>query len=64
MGNIRDADYDLKVLIARQYDSFADAHPPKNCHCDWGCGQNVAVVTHPKFWFGALSGQKKDATPS
>ena len=54
MGNIRAHDFDLGKLMADAYAGFTDAHPPKACHCDWGCVQNVAVASHPRFWFNLL----------
>lgn len=58
MGNLRDYDLDLPTLMEANYDRFVAAHPRAACHCDWGCAQNIALVTNPRFWPGlALSGR-------
>ena len=50
LGNVRNSGYDLRRMMAAEYGAFIEEHPPNQCHCDWGCGQNVAIATHPKFW--------------
>ena len=58
MGNLRDYDLSLHRLMDEHYGRFTEAHPPKECHCDWGCAQNIALVTNPRFWPGlAMSGR-------
>ncbi len=50
MGNVRQGDYDVAAVARQGMAAFQASHPAKKCHCDWGCGQNVAVVSHPRFW--------------
>ncbi len=57
MGNLRDYDLNLGRLVEANFAHFTSAHPPKQCHCDWGCAQNIALVTNMRFWPGlVLSG--------
>lgn len=54
LGNVRNAGYSVQSVLDTGYENFATENPPKECHCDWGCGQNVAVVTNPKFWLNVF----------
>ncbi len=56
IGNVRETDCDLKALLDQKADSYLAENPIDNCHCDWGCGQNIAVVTNPRFWPELLRG--------
>ena len=50
MGNLRDFNYDLPRLLREMYPAFHDKHIKPGCHCEWGCAQNVAIVTNPGLW--------------
>lgn len=50
LGNLRDQDYDLMGILHKSRDKFLKAHHSSSCHCDWGCAQNVPIVSNPKFW--------------
>ena len=54
LGNVRDNDYDVAATAASSLDGFHSKYPPNKCHCEWGCGQNVGIVTSPKLWLEAF----------
>jgi Fe-coproporphyrin III synthase len=54
LGNLRDFAYDVSRISQNGYPGFIDVFPSEACHCDWGCGQNIAIVTNPKFGIRAL----------
>lgn len=50
MGNLRDYDFDLAKLLRETYPAFHEKYIKPGCHCEWGCAQNVAIVTNPGLW--------------
>lgn len=56
MGNVRNYDYDVLELVKENYVAFLQKYPGKSCHCDWGCAQNIAVISNLKFWPDMLIG--------
>jgi MoaA/NifB/PqqE/SkfB family radical SAM enzyme len=50
LGNLKDHDYDLMGILNGGRRRFLEKYPSESCHCDWGCGQNMAVVSNPRFW--------------
>ena len=51
LGNVKNYNNNLKSLLALNSDKFIESSNIKNnCHCDWGCAQNVALVTNKKLW--------------
>ena len=56
LGNVRDYNYDLKYLLTSNSDEFIIKNKIKeNCHCDWGCAQNVALVSNKKLWVNFIN---------
>lgn len=50
MGNLKDYNYNLAKLLRENYPQFHEKYIKPGCHCEWGCGQNVALVTSPQLW--------------
>ena len=50
LGNLRDFEYDLAKLLRETYPDFYREYIKPGCHCEWGCAQNVAIVTNPTLW--------------
>lgn len=50
LGNVRDNGYDFKKTLSAGMNRFLMKHPSETCHCDWGCGQNMAVMSRLKSW--------------
>jgi MoaA/NifB/PqqE/SkfB family radical SAM enzyme len=50
LGNLHDYDYNLSALIADKYPQFHENFIKKGCHCEWGCAQNIALVSNPSLW--------------
>ena len=52
LGNIKNHDYDInKILIEESNKFIKDNKIKEQCHCDWGCAQNVALVSNKNLWF-------------
>lgn len=56
MGNVRDYGYDFSRLVRETYPAFHEKYIKPGCHCEWGCAQNVALVTNPSLWPHLLKG--------
>ncbi len=55
LGNVRDYNNDIRALLLSNANEFIKNNKIKeNCHCDWGCAQNVALVTNKKLWVNFL----------
>jgi MoaA/NifB/PqqE/SkfB family radical SAM enzyme len=54
LGNLRDFEFDVSNILQKGYGGFIEKFPSETCHCDWGCGQNIAIVSNPKFGARAL----------
>ncbi len=50
LGNIREYDFNLIQLLQETYASFEKKYIKPGCHCEWGCAQNVALVTNARLW--------------
>ena len=50
LGNIRDHNYNLHQTLNSAMPDMKKQGVITQCHCDWGCAQNIAVVTSPRFW--------------
>tara|TARA_S200000501_G_scaffold374914_1_gene425582 strand:+ start:585 stop:1652 length:1068 start_codon:yes stop_codon:yes gene_type:complete len=51
LGNVKNYNYNLKSLLALNSNEFIKSNNIKSsCHCDWGCAQNVALVSNKKLW--------------
>lgn len=55
LGNVKNYNYNLKSLLALNSNEFIKSNNIKNsCHCDWGCAQNVALVSNKKLWINFI----------
>ena len=55
LGNVKNYNLDLKLLLSSNSNEFIKNNNIKeSCHCDWGCAQNVALVTNKKLWLNFL----------
>jgi len=50
LGNVRDFDYDLPRLLEVGMAPLDREGVIKSCHCDWGCAQNIAMISSVRFW--------------
>ena len=50
LGNIRNYDFDLYNVLNATMPELEKQNTIRECHCDWGCAQNIAVVSSPRFW--------------
>jgi MoaA/NifB/PqqE/SkfB family radical SAM enzyme len=55
-GNVRDFGLDLHATLAHGMAPLYADGTIQRCHCDWGCAQNIAVVTSPRFWPNLVTG--------
>ena len=49
LGNIRNSNFNIHAIIKAGMQPLEKAGIIKTCHCDWGCAQNIAVVTSPSL---------------
>mgnify|MGYP006091072689 FL=1 len=49
IGNVKEVNFNLKLLLKEKASNYIQKENIKNCHCDWGCAQNIAIVTNKKF---------------
>lgn len=55
LGNVKNYNYNLKDLLESNSDNFINKNKIKEkCHCDWGCAQNVAVVSNKNLWLNFI----------
>ena len=57
LGNIRDSKFNLHNIIDVGMQPLNEEGKIKSCHCDWGCAQNIAVLTSPSFVSYLIKGQ-------
>lgn len=64
MGNLKEKRFNLNEIIAGNIEKFLKEYPSNRCHCNWGCAQNISVISNIKFISGFFSTLLKGIYPA